>query len=651
MAKQKQKKASQKKETIIFNWIYNPAKNIKTVIYGAIAVISLLLAFWYVSSAATANSGNGFPLDDPWIHLTFAKNLVEYHSFSYFRNEMATAGSTSPVYTALLAVGFLVTSNEMVLSYVLGILFLVLSAVAFYKLSSAEFGKETVFAVLVSAVFVADKWMNFISVSGMETTMFIFILIGCAWFYRMRRPVLFAVFLSLVLWGRPDGVAFIGALAVDYFLVYYFSKDDKELKLFSRSDFMKIGIVAVVLLGLYFAMNLSLSGSLLPNTYTAKLEYYKPEFRSREEFLKKEVWGYFTSGAYALVMFGFIVSVISGFISFFRKKYNNSYLYIIFILALVFIYWYKLPYAHRFGRYLMPAIPFMVLLAGMGFRDASKYIAGFLKSQQAYKTVSVILFGVTIALAVKNYAENKQNYISECKYISDRQVAAAKWINKNTKEDDIIATHDVGAIGYYSGRKIVDVAGLVTPGLITKISDIDYVNYMTDFLNKSGVKYVAFLREWYRVVNQNPLFSTINLSPVETMEVFEYIPGKTHILPKIVNSMIMDAGGRLNQRNPQQIQYAMQVLNRSLQYDQNSSLTYFYLAFGSSLLNDNAGAERYLIKAVELFPDYTDALLQLAVLYGATGRRDDAVKYYERYLALKPDDTKIKEQYEQMLKK
>ncbi|MGV8018322.1 MAG: hypothetical protein AB2L26_09125 [Ignavibacteria bacterium] len=42
------------------------------------------------------------------------------------------------------------------------------------------------------------------------------------------------------------------------------------------------------------------------------------------------------------------------------------------------------------------------------------------------------------------------------------------WIKENTKPEDIIATHDVGAIGYYSDRKIVDVAGLITPELITE---------------------------------------------------------------------------------------------------------------------------------------------------------------------------------------
>ncbi len=648
MAKPRKQKQVQSKVEINTDFLFEPDKNIKILIYSGIALVSFFLAFIYLFSANKANGGFGFPLDDPWIHLTFAKNLVDYHSFSYFKNEMSTAGSTSPIYTLFLAAGFFITSNEMILSYVLGIAFLILSSVFFYKLSSYDFGKEGVYALLVTAVFLADKWMNFISVSGMETTMFIFILIATAYFYRQKQVIPFAVFVSLILWSRPDGLAFIGAIVVDIFIQNYFAKTNSDIKLFSKNDFVKIGIVAAVFFALYVIMNYTLSGSLLPNTYNAKLTYYAPEFRSQADFLKGEVWGYFTAGSYAIVMVGFFAGTIFALLDLFKKKYNNNFLYVIFIFAFIFIYWYKLPYAHRFGRYMMPVIPFMIIVSSVGFKEFFKAVGKFMNNRTVAIYGTVVMLILITALSFTNYLDNKSEYIKECKYINDRQVMAAKWIKKNTNENDIIATHDVGAIGFYSQRKIVDVAGLVTPELISKISDVNYVATMNEYLKKSGVTYLAFLREWYRVVNQTPLFTTQDISPMEIMDVYKYDPAKTNILSKVSNSMIMEVQNRLSSRNPQQIQSVIPILNRSLQTDPNSSLTYFYLGIAGMMTNDNKAGESNMLKAIEIYPEFKDALLQLGMFCNRNNRKDDAQKYLEKYLLLNPNDQKVKDQLKEI---
>jgi hypothetical protein len=207
MAKKKDTSKKHTVEKINLDFAYMPANKIILFVYVFIAILAAGLAYFYLNFAFSKNNYNGFPLDDPWIHLTFARNLIDYHSFSYFKNEIVTAGSTSPAYTIILAAGYLITKNEMILSYILGIIFFVFSAILFYKLSSFEFLKENIYALLITGIFIVDKWMNFISVSGMETTMYIFILIACANHYKRRKAVPFAVFLGLILWGRPDGDA------------------------------------------------------------------------------------------------------------------------------------------------------------------------------------------------------------------------------------------------------------------------------------------------------------------------------------------------------------------------------------------------------------------------------------------------------------
>jgi len=48
--------------------------------------------------------GIGFPLDDSWIHQTYARNLVEYGDW-FFIPGVSSAGSTSPFWTLLLTPG------------------------------------------------------------------------------------------------------------------------------------------------------------------------------------------------------------------------------------------------------------------------------------------------------------------------------------------------------------------------------------------------------------------------------------------------------------------------------------------------------------------------------------------------------------------
>lgn len=634
------KKSSAKMKKVDVDFNLN-LKSRQTFFIGlAAAVISVLLAVYYAFYALKLNGYFGFPLDDPWIHLTFAKNFSEYFSFSFYKNEMVTAGSTSPIYTFLISLAFLITKNEFILSYFFGILFFAVSVYAFFKLSELDFGREYLYVMILTIIFAVDNRINFIAVSGMETTMFILILIATSYFYKKRNAVLTGILIGLIIWTRPDGVAFITALLFDYLIAVYLSKKDKNIILFSKQDLIKLGIIAGIIAAVYFVMNLMLSGSLLPNTYNAKLTYYTPEFRSRSDFFKNEVWGYFTSGSYLIIMTGFFLAVFFTFKDFFRKIYNPNILYISFTAALILIYYIKLPYAHRFGRYLMPVIPFFILGSGLGIRDTAKMLGRYFKSRNVAIGIIIVILSVTAVYSTVNYLDNRKSYAEECKYINDRQVAAALWINQNTKETDIIATHDVGAIGYYSGRKLIDVAGLVTPELIDKIHQPDYNKYMMEYLKNQGVSYLVFLQEWYRVSNANPLFSTAETLPPEIMEIYRYEPGKTLILNTETKSRIMYCIELISKKNYDQ---AINILKQGLVNEPNSALIYFIISISYIQKNDLQNAEANLRKSLQLFPEYRLALGQLGLIQKQKGNFEEAKTLFEKYLTVSPGDIKIQE--------
>ena len=70
----------------------------------------------------------GFSLDDSWIHATIASNLATGSGYSFNRGEWV-AGSTAPLFTILLAVGYRIFGDIVWSAKVLGILFQCATAV------------------------------------------------------------------------------------------------------------------------------------------------------------------------------------------------------------------------------------------------------------------------------------------------------------------------------------------------------------------------------------------------------------------------------------------------------------------------------------------------------------------------------------------
>ncbi|MCC6866362.1 MAG: hypothetical protein IT280_09420 [Ignavibacteria bacterium] len=642
MAKSSKKQFKVQKSAKI---ILNPEFNLKinnSLWYGIMVVLMILSAiipYYFIQYAFSINHYYSFPLDDPWIHLQFAKNLAEYGSFSYFKNEVVTSGSTSPLYTFILAAGFFFTKNEMWLSYITGILFFAVSVYFYFKLTHDVFAKENWLAIMASLLFVLEKWLNFISVTGMETTLYILLLVACYYYYRKMNAVLFAVTLGLTLWTRPDAIAFIIALAVDYiFRMYIIMRAPKEnsgIRLFANKELIKIGIIFGAIILIYFAMNYFISGSLLPNTYGAKVKYYSAEFRSRADFLKVDVWEYFTESAYILIFIPFVFAVYKLLFDSVRLKYNSLLMPLIFIGGFIFMYWYQLPYAHRFGRYMMPLFPFYILLSVYGGREFFKWLGRYLNDTKLINGLNIILLASAIIYFAVVLNENKELYQDQSRHIYIRQVETAKWLKNNTPQGSIVATHDVGAIAFYSERKVIDVVGLINPEFIQKLNTKDFVGFVEEQIKKQNVNYLAFLKEWFQVVNQNPLF-TAGENNFEIMNVYKYEPGKTHILSSEVNGGIEYVSKLLNTK---QFKQAEGVLKQLIAMDPNSSLTYYLMAYSYSALGDQKSSEGNLKKALEIFPDYHDAAISLAVLYKTLNNRVEAQKTLETYISRNPGDS------------
>jgi tetratricopeptide (TPR) repeat protein len=601
-------------------------------------MLSAGLAYYYIYYAYSVHNEHCFPLDDSWIHLTFARNIIEYGSYSYYKNEMITAGSTSPLYTLLLSLGYIFIKNEYLLSFSVGILCFSLTTLAIFLLSRIIYS-ENWLGIFAAVIFALDRWMNFFADSGMETPLYILLLVITYYYYFKRKAVISGLMLGLTMWARPDAVAFIFAIIVDYFIFLYFKRksgeENRSIGIFSNVDLIKFISVFGLIIAIYITMNLILSGTILPNTFSAKTVYYTPEFRSRSDFLKYEVWGYFTSTSYSLLIAPFIFGILKIIYDKIKLKYNPLLPAGLFILSLIFLYWYKLPFAAVKGRYLVPIIPFYIIISVYGAREFFKLISISINDKKIVNVLSIIFFISVVIYSSYSYSTQKTDYAEQIHHISVRNLAAAKWINENTPENSVIASHDIGALEYYTRRKILDVAGLVSPQFTPRLFDPNFSNFMLDEMNRENVTYIAFIKEWYGIDNQNPL-SLCGDNNTEIMAIYKYEHGKTHILSRDVNGTIQIG---LELIANKQVRQAYTVFNRLVSIDPNSSLIYYLIGYSGYLLGDLTIAEKSLLKALDIFHGYRDATFLLSDIYKKENRFNEALKYTGEYVKLNPSDS------------
>lgn len=603
--------------------------------YVIAILLPVLTAYYYYSQALNINGFLSFPLDDPWIHLNFAKNIVDYHSFSYYKDQIVTAGSTSPLYVFVLVFGFLFTNNEMILSYAIGVAFFAFAAFVFYKLALKEHNNNILFGFLITLVFIIDPRLNFIALSGMETTMFIFLLLLGVYFYKTGNAILLGITLGLIFWARPDGIAFIAAIAVDFIYQKWIVKDVKDNNsrpIFSLKEISKVAGIFVLFLLCYFAMNLYLSGSILSNTYSAKVAYFI-DSDTRITFLKLYMWDFFTEDQFAYLLPGFLIVLVKSVYDLFKRKYNSYSIYILFIFIFIFIYLVKIPLFSRFGRYFMPMIPFYIMLSMSGYIFLVEMFKGLLKNLTLRKIIISCILLFFVIMTAFTFKSKSEYYAYHCKYIYERHVETALWLRDNTNDNDVIATHDIGAIGFYSKRKVTDIVGLINPDLTKESYRDDYNEVVTDYFNKHGVTYTAFYREWFLTLNQNPLFFSPDDQALEAIYVNKFYKDKTKILPRKINYLLNDSRKDIYDKNGINMIAAM---NEIIKIEPDFALAYYYKAFGYYFKNDMENFEINIEKAIELFPDFKDALIESGKISMKKGDLDDAKLKFERVLVLEP---------------
>ena len=199
---------------------------------------------------------SGFPLDDSWIHLQFARNLASGHGFAY-NPDVPVAGSTAPLWTLLLAGLFKIGGAYPAWAKLAGVAAALGAAwlarwLALLWTGDAALGLTAGLATAWSAPMV---WG---ALSGMEVTLAALLVTAALAAHTAGRVTVSAALAGLAVLARPESLLLVPLLWLAGPLT------------FSRSAI--VWGVPVALLAPWVVFNLRTAGTPLPATAAAKVQ-------------------------------------------------------------------------------------------------------------------------------------------------------------------------------------------------------------------------------------------------------------------------------------------------------------------------------------------------------------------------------------------
>lgn len=442
-----------------------------------LAVIGVAL---YVTAALRLDAA-GYPLDDAWIHQTYARNLVEHGEWAFVPGQPSSA-STAPLYTLLLAGAYLLGVSHFAWTFALGALSL--SAAGWIGARLAGYlWPDVRGAGLWTGILVALSWhLVWAAASGMETMLFTALVLALVWatwadaraaqgdllprqaLLRGARTGAVSAALTLT---RPEGVALVGLAVVLRAVAEGRDAWRWRSPVVTWTAGLALAWAAICVPAA--ALNWQLSGTLLPDTAAAKQAEYVP---ISERWSLPERYGRMVvplvAGHLSLALPGLLLACASVARQVRRDRRTLIYALPLLWAALhVSAYALRLPANYQHGRYVMPILP-ALLVFGVGgtlvlVQRARRSAAGRVLSRSLALALLLVTGGFWIIGA--------RQYGADVRIINTEMVVTAKWVRANLAEDDLLAVHDIGALGYFAPRSIFDLAGLVSPEIVPLFRD------------------------------------------------------------------------------------------------------------------------------------------------------------------------------------
>lgn len=433
----------------------------------------------YLAAARATTGAGGVPLDDAWIHQTLARNLAWFGQLVIVPGE-PSAAATSPLWSTLLAVAYWLGLPPLLWALGLGVACLAGTALATHRLALWLFADSRL-AWAAAALTLAEWRLVWASLSGMETLAFSLLTVASlALAVRPARPpsLLLGALCGLAAATRPEGLALVALVGVWLAAVRRVGPAGTALYLGG----------AVLPLLPVAALNLAQYGNPLPATFFAKNAAYTQGLDAARIVSFAGAAGMvLVRGPELLLLPGLALAIALAL----QRMTAPAVLPLLWAGGLLLAYALWLPALYHHGRYLFPLLPLALVF---GLQGSRALLLRFRLPRVAW--TGIMLLALYTAFGLVRGAEA---YAGNVAFINSQQVWSASWVRAHTPEGETVAAHDIGALSYFGGRPLIDMAGLATPALLAGPRDVGGV---VALLQTRGVRMALVIPDWYPPLHQ-----------------------------------------------------------------------------------------------------------------------------------------------------
>ncbi len=423
----------------------------KLIILGIVA-ISVSAASLYVKMS----------VDDTFIFLQFARNMLEGRGMSFNPGEQ-TYGFTSVSWVLLLYLSGFFSGNLFLNAKLMSMFFATASILEFYiflkrLIADNRYVLLGTFAWAINPVLLTAYF------SGMETALAVFLVLAALIFELEERSRKTALIWSPVIYAlcyltRPEMILLAALGFCDFAMFSPRQRKARRLLWFV--------LVFAVMVGSWLIIAEFQFGSIVPNPVLIKAAHSAKIYAFNYTLMRLILMMLSTNALDLFLVAGICCLLLlsrrslSSFL--FNSFERKTFLCISILWCSGFLFSYVVQRVEVSPRYLLIISPLLTVFAVLLLNHVVGTRAEFVKRE------SIIMMCVGFMYLIQSVGATAMIYYPHAQSYNRKDTVLkgiADWMKIHTARTASIATIDIGILGYFSERRIIDVTGLINPDII-----------------------------------------------------------------------------------------------------------------------------------------------------------------------------------------